>query len=108
MTRPEQSTTLVEMMQSLLGEEEDKEDLLAKIVRLGLQAIMEAERDLHVGVDRYERSEERQTSRNGYKPRQWTTRVGTLDLGISNWILPSLPFSGVSGSLQPDMRPLYC
>jgi transposase-like protein len=80
MTRPEQSKTLVEMMQSLLGE--DEEDLLAEIVRLGLQAIMEAERDLHVGVDRYKRSEERQTSRNGYKPRQWTTRVGRLDLMV--------------------------
>ncbi len=59
------------MMQSVFG---DQEDLLAEIVRLGLQVILEAERDLHVGVEPYERSEKRRTSRNGYKPRQWTTR----------------------------------
>jgi len=79
MTRQEKSKALVEMVQSVFGEDKD---LLAEIVRLGLQAIMEAERDLHVGVEPYERSEERKTSRNGYKPRQWTTRVGTIELQV--------------------------
>jgi len=79
MTRQEKSKALMEMVQSVFGEEKD---LLAEIVRQGLQAIMEAERDLYVGVEPYKRSEERKTSRNGYKPRQWTTRVGTLELQV--------------------------
>lgn len=66
MTRQEKFKALMEMVQSVFGEDKD---LLAEIVRLGLQAIMEAERDLHVGVEPYERSEERTTTRNGYKSR---------------------------------------
>jgi len=79
MTRQEKSKALMEMVQSVFGEEKD---ILAEIVRQGLQAIMEAERDLYVGVEPYERSEERKSSRNGYKPRQWTTRVGTVELQV--------------------------
>ena len=79
MTRLEKSKALMEMVQSVFGEEKD---LLAEIVRQGLQSIMEAERDLYVGVEPYERSEERKTTRNGYKPRQWTTRVGTIELQV--------------------------
>jgi len=79
MTRLEESKALIDMMQSVFGEQED---LLAEIVRKGLQVIMEAERDLHVGAEPYERTTERKTSRNGYKPRQLMTRVGTIELQI--------------------------
>lgn len=79
MTRLEESKALIDMMQSVFGEQED---LLAEIVRKGLQVIMEAERDLHVGAEPYERTADRKTSRNGYKPRQLMTRVGTIELQI--------------------------
>ncbi len=34
------------------------------------------------GAGRYERSAERMTQRNGYRQRQWDTRVGSLELAI--------------------------
>lgn len=61
---------------------ETDQDLCAEILRLGLQKLMELERDEHIGADRYERSEERRTSRNGFKPRQLYTRVGKLNLRV--------------------------
>lgn len=60
----------------------DSENLLAEILQLGLQQLMEAEHDHHIGAGHYERSARRRTSRNGYKPRQLYTRVGTLHLRL--------------------------
>ncbi|QAA77162.1 MAG: Mobile element protein [Candidatus Bipolaricaulis sibiricus] len=34
------------------------------------------------GAERYERTSGRQTYRNGYRPRRWDTRVGTVTLRI--------------------------
>jgi transposase-like protein len=58
------------------------ENLLGEILQLGLQQLMELERDDHIGAAHYERSDQRRTSRNGYKPRQLYTRVGTLHLRV--------------------------
>jgi len=60
----------------------DSEHLLEEILKLGLQQLMELERDHHIDADRYERSAQRQTTRNGYKPRTLYTRVGTLNLRV--------------------------
>lgn len=62
--------------------ETDSDELMRKILKTGLQQIMELERDQHIGASRYERSEERKTTRNGYKPHGFTTRVGDLELQI--------------------------
>jgi len=62
--------------------ETDSDNLLEKILQLGLQQLMELECDHHIGADRYERCEERSTSRNGYKPRKLYTRVGSLHLRV--------------------------
>jgi hypothetical protein len=35
-----------------------------------------------IGAGPYERSEERTNSRNGYREREWDTRVGTIELQI--------------------------
>ena len=43
---------------------------------------MEAEVERKTGAGLGERSPERLTHRNGYRPRPWDTRVGTLDLQI--------------------------
>jgi len=78
-TRQDKSQAMVEWMQGVLGSEEG---LLAKILELGVQALMEAERDMHVGAAPFERTGVRRTQRNGYKPRTLTTRVGTLELRV--------------------------
>lgn len=62
--------------------ETGNDNLLEKILQLGLQGLMELERDHHIGADRYERTDERRTTRNGHKPRTLYTRVGTLNLRV--------------------------
>lgn len=79
MTRQDNSQAKTAWMQDVLASEED---LLAKVLELGLQALMEAERDAYVGAEPFERTGVRRTHRNGYKPRTLTTRVGTLELRV--------------------------
>jgi putative transposase len=62
--------------------EEPAEDPLREIVRWTIQELMEAEVSAQIGAGRYERSPERVSQRNGYRPRPWDTRVGTLELQI--------------------------
>jgi putative transposase len=57
-------------------------DFLRQAVHHFVQELMEEEVTAIVGADRYERSDERTTQRNGVRHRQWDTRVGTLDLAI--------------------------
>jgi len=58
------------------------DNLMGEIVRLGIQQLMELDRDEHIGVRSYERGEDRRSHRNGYKSRQLYTRVGTLALRV--------------------------
>ena len=51
-------------------------------LKLLTQELMEAEVTQLIGAAPYERSESRLTSRNGYRDREWDTRVGTLELQI--------------------------
>jgi putative transposase len=62
--------------------EEPAEDPLRQIVRWAVQELMEAEVSAQIGAERYERTDERSTQRNGYRPRPWDTRVGSLELQI--------------------------
>jgi len=57
-------------------------NLMGEIIRLGLQQLMELDRDEHIGVGSYERGEGRRSQRNGYKNRQLHTRVGPLALRV--------------------------
>ena len=57
-------------------------DFLREAVAVLAEAVMEAEVSAHVGADYGERSEMRTTRRNGYRPRRWDTRVGSIDLQI--------------------------
>ena len=57
-------------------------DTLREGVRVMTQALMELEVAQHLGAERYQRTSERQGERNGYRDRQWDTRVGTLDLRV--------------------------
>jgi putative transposase len=71
------------------------EDLMTRILRSGIQQLMEMERDEHIGVGCYERGEDRKDYRNGYKPRTFYTRIGPLILQVpqtrDGQFYPSVP-----------------
>ena len=60
----------------------DEPDFLRELVEQAVQTILGAEMEAHLGASRYERTPQRQGYRNGYKPRQLQTRVGTLELRV--------------------------
>jgi transposase-like protein len=55
---------------------------LARLVEAILNQVLSAQVADHLHADSYERTDERQGYRNGYKPRQLTTRVGQLTLRV--------------------------
>jgi putative transposase len=58
------------------------QDFLREAVRVMSALLMEIEVKHQIGADRYERTEERTTYRNGYRDRAWNTRVGEIPLKI--------------------------
>ena len=58
------------------------EDLLKDLAEAVLQKLMDYDVDNLIGAGRYERSDGRTTQRNGYRPRELETRLGTLELKI--------------------------
>jgi putative transposase len=62
--------------------EDEGVDFLRESLRWVVQQLMEAEVSELIGAERGERSEERLTHRNGYRPRRWDTRAGELELAI--------------------------
>ena len=58
----------------------DQPGFLREIVQSTLQRLLEEEITLHLNADPFERTAERRGYRNGYRPRQLKTRVGTLSL----------------------------
>jgi PleD family two-component response regulator len=94
------------VLDALRKGEEPAEDPLREIVRWTIQELMEAEVAAQIGAGRYERSLERSTQRNGYRPRPWDTRVGSLELQIPklrqgsyfpSWLESSVPIIVVTG-----------
>ncbi len=68
-------------------------DLLREMITTFAEALMGAEADAVCGAPFGVRSPERTNTRNGYRPRDWDTRAGTIGLAI-----PKLR----SGSYFPD------
>ncbi|MBJ7601771.1 MAG: IS256 family transposase, partial [Candidatus Dormibacteraeota bacterium] len=68
----------------LLNKDEQGADpsFLRDGVRLLAQELMDVEATQLAGAGLHERSENRLTYRNGYREREWDTRVGTVDLQI--------------------------
>ncbi len=60
----------------------DDPDFLRFIVERVIQELLEAEMTAHLHAESYERGPQRRGYRNGYKPRQLNTRVGTLTLQV--------------------------
>jgi putative transposase len=57
-------------------------DLLREGIRVLMRLLMEAEVSEQIGAERYQRSDERQNYRNGYREREWETRVGDVTLEV--------------------------
>jgi len=57
-------------------------DFLREGVQIMMQMLIELEAGEKIGANRYERSPERITHRNGYRTRLWETRVGEIPLWI--------------------------
>ena len=57
-------------------------DLLAEMVKMAAELLMDADVDLLCGAAYGERSESRVNSANGHGTRRWDTRAGTINLEI--------------------------
>ena len=62
--------------------EEQGVDFLRESLTWVVQQLMEAEVSELIGAEHGERSPDRLTHRNGYRPRRWDTRAGELELAI--------------------------
>ncbi|MCK9921187.1 IS256 family transposase [Frankia sp. AgPm24] len=60
----------------------DAGQVMRELLRFGLQALVDAEADAHVGAARYERSAARTTQRNGSRERTVSTTAGDLTVKI--------------------------
>lgn len=79
---------------------EGSADFLKDTLAMVACRIMELEATKLAGAEKGERSAERQDHRNGYRPRTWDTRVGTIDLQV-----PKLRRTGyVPTFLEPRQR----
>jgi putative transposase len=89
-----QLTVDSDALQRLFGGNEQMAHLLEQV----LNQVLEAQVAEHVHAEPYERTQERRGYRNGYKPRQLTTRVGTLNLRV-----PQVR----DGSFSPELLERY-
>ena len=60
----------------------DQDEFLRATMEQVLRHLMEADVSESIGADRYVRTSDRQTQRNGHRPRDWETRLGTVRLQI--------------------------
>jgi putative transposase len=72
--------TIAEVVREVLRDEHA--DVIRESVRAVAQELMEAEISELIGARHGERSEDRATYRNGYRPRRWDTRAGEIELQI--------------------------
>ena len=72
--------TIEEVVRQVLREEHG--DVIRESVRAVAQELMEAEISELIGAQLGERTEDRATHRNGYRPRRWDTRAGEIELQI--------------------------
>jgi len=74
-------TLNTEEVQSII-EHSVKDDVSKNILTTVFNQLMENQRTEYIQADEYERSNTRQSQRNGYYERAYTTRVGTLELQV--------------------------
>ena len=69
-------------LRNYLEADDGDQDLARDMLAAFVQALMSAEASMQCGAAYNERSDERTNSRNGYRHRDWDTRVGTIDLAV--------------------------
>jgi putative transposase len=79
MTRPQDCTLSEPLLERLY---ESGLDALPDLMRLLLNAAMQAERQKYLNAAPYERTSERQDYANGYKEKTLTTRLGPLTVAV--------------------------
>ncbi len=57
-------------------------DFLRETLAVVLRAVMDADVSAQIGAELHEHAPDRAAYRNGYRPRRWDTRAGTIDLQI--------------------------
>ena len=73
--------------------------LLRSLLTAFVQALMSADADSVCGAEFGSRSPDRTNRRNGYRPREWDTRAGTIELAI-----PKLREGSYFPNLQLERR----
>ena len=72
--------TAAQLADKLLSDEHA--DVLLESVAWMARELMEADVSAQIGAELGERTSDRLTHRNGYRPRTWDTRFGSIDLAI--------------------------
>src|SRR5919109_1841174 len=80
MASPSMDRDVVTWLQQQL--QEAHPDLLREMLATMVQELMGAEAQQLCGAEYGERTSERTNSRNGYREREWDTRMGTIDLAV--------------------------
>jgi putative transposase len=72
--------TIEDVVRQVLRDEHG--DVIRESVRAVAQKLMEVEVSELIGAQHGERTEDRATHRNGYRPTRWDTRAGEIELQI--------------------------
>lgn len=80
-------------------------DFLRETLQVVLYAVMDADVSQQIGAGLHEHTPDRSAYRNGYRPRRWDTRAGTIDLRIpklraGTYLPPFLEPRRVEGLVQ--------
>jgi transposase-like protein len=77
------TTTTMDALDIIRKHADDADaDFLRETLQVVLHAVMDADVSQQIGASLHERTPDRADYRNGYRPRRWDTRAGTLDLQI--------------------------
>jgi len=77
------TTPTMDVLDVIRKHAEDSDiDFLRETLQVVMQAVMHADVSQQIGAGLHERTPDRADYRNGYRPRRWDTRAGTLDLRI--------------------------
>ena len=76
------ATKKIDAMQWLRNQIEEAPSGLRDALAESVKALMNAEADALCGAEYGERSDERVNQRNGYRMRDWDTRLGTIELPV--------------------------
>ena len=99
MTCENEDNPLSPVLQLLAGGEEDR---FREALQLLVNAIMLIERQRHLRAQPYEQTPERNGRANGFKSRQFQTRLGALELSVPQVRGSSEPF--YPQSLEKGLR----